>query len=484
MEYNIISRGNDTSSRHWFDSGNSIIWVVVALFVGIGLRCYFLAQPMRYDESFTFLNFVDRDLKHLFFYLRPNNHVLHSILTKATTVIWGVNPVSIRLVAFLAGTALIPLIYYFCRTIGQSGVFASIATAVFPYFVSYSTNARGYTLLVLFALFLALIGVRIVEKPSTLKVAIFSVIAAFGMLTMPSMLFPISGIYLWVIFLLNVKGYSKKYIFYTFAFPSAMISSVLTIVVYIPVILVSNGIEPIVANKFVKAQPWSEFISQICPHFQQSFIDFTRDIPGVLSVTAIMLVAIGIYGSVKQRNWPIIFILPSLIFMSILILFIKQKIPFARTWIYIIPFFILVADSGFTYITAMVSDNIQYLLKIATFCIAVFIAISLMSKNAISSYNDTGAFAEAEILVKYLKPIISTNDVLHVRTPADWPTYFYLRYHNVPQIREDENPELRREYFVVQKGQYSIGEMTNKQYITLFSIGDLTLYQAVGEDSH
>ena len=484
MEYHTFSKQTGISSRCQLVSDDDRIWVGLALLVGIGLRGYFLAQPMRYDESFTFLNFVNRDLKYLFFYPLPNNHVLHSILIKASTLIWGEHPVSIRLIAFLAGIALIPAVYCLCRTLGQSGIFASIAIAVSPYFVLYSTNARGYTLLVLFALVLALIGIQIKKKPSIVRTLLFSLIAALGMLTMPSMLFPLAGIYLWVLLLLLINGHTKKDIFYTFAVLSVLITSTLTALFYTPVILVSNGIESIVANRFVKAQPWQDFVSHAYPHFKQTYNDFTRDIPVLLVLMTMLLVAFGIKNAIKQRNWPIVLVLPSIVLTSALIFVIKQKIPFERTWIYIIPFFILVADSGFTYLIAKVSDRIKLFLKIVTLGISIFIALSVMSKNAISTYQDTGVFDEAEIVVKYLKPIISDTDSLYIKAPANWPVYFYMWYHNVPQIKQGKHPESQNEYFIIMKSKYSFAKMTNKKYISLLDIGDLTLIQALGTDTH
>ncbi|MDL1969219.1 MAG: glycosyltransferase family 39 protein [Deltaproteobacteria bacterium] len=231
-----------------------------------------------------------------------DNYALISVklqVTKVSTLVWGNHPVSIRFIAFLAGNALIPLVYILCRTLKQSGVFASITLAVFPYFVLYFTNARGYTLVVLFTLSLALIGARIAKQLSISKTASFSLVAALGMLTMPTMLFPIAGIYLWVLLLLFISGHTQKRVFYEFALPSILITSTLTALFYTPVILVSNGIQSIIANRFVKAQPWQKFISQMYPHFNQTFIDFTRDIPDVLLLVATILFAIGLYSAVK-----------------------------------------------------------------------------------------------------------------------------------------------------------------------------------------
>ena len=483
MGYNFSGTGKGTLIEFWLDPSNRIVWLILALLVGICLRAYFLAQPMRYDESYTFLNFIGQDFRQVFYYPLPNNHVLYSVLTKMPIFAWGAHPVSIRFVAFLAGITLIPLIYFLCRTLNQSGVFASFTVAVFPYFVLYSTNARGYTLLVLFTLILILIGVKIVRQLSILKVVLFSLVSALGMLTMPSMLFPIAGIYVWVLLLLLISSRPAKKVFYEFAVPSILITSILTTLFYLPVIFASNGIHSIVANRFVEAQPWQDFISEVHPHFYQTILDFTRDIPDGLILAFTVLFAIGVYRAAQQRKWPILLILPSVLLTSWILFVIKQRIPFERTWIYVIPFFILIADYGFTYVTSVVSDRMQFFLKIALLITSLCFVFSLMSKNAIANYRDTGVFAEAEIVAKYLKPIMSKNDLIHIRFPADWPVYYYLWHHNVPQVKVDGSSESRNEYFVVKKSKYSIKNITNKPYEMLIDIGDLALYRSTEVDN-
>ena len=45
-----------------------IAWLAIILGIGLVLRVYFLSQPMRYDESFSFMIFADRSWKDVFFY--------------------------------------------------------------------------------------------------------------------------------------------------------------------------------------------------------------------------------------------------------------------------------------------------------------------------------------------------------------------------------------------------------------------------------
>ena len=178
-----------SSIKSIFASRKDVIWLLLAMIIGVGIRGYFLSQPMRSDEASTFMNWVNNGFFSLFHYAVPNNHILHTLLVKASTLVWGVHPASIRLTALMAGIGLIPLTYCLCRLLNNSGIFASFTIAVFPYLISYSTNARGYSLLVLLTLALAFVVVQFTNKPSVQGVILISILASLGMLTIPTMLF-------------------------------------------------------------------------------------------------------------------------------------------------------------------------------------------------------------------------------------------------------------------------------------------------------
>ena len=481
--------------RHVVKSRSDLGWLIVVFIVAVGIRAYFLAQPMRYDESYTFLNFVNipydesKSLLHylgksiffLVYYPQPNNHVLHTILVKLSTSIWGAHPVSIRLPAFLAGLALIPVTFYLCRTLvgPRSGLLASLGVAVIPYLVLYSTMARGYALMVLFSLTVALVGVRLVSKPSLPNCALVSVLAALGMLTIPSMLFAVTGLYLWIACLLLVERRSIWAMLRHFMIPCGIMTSALTLVFYTPTIAASNGVEAIVANSFVRPLPWSDFWRQMGPHLHSAVDDFARDIPTPLLAIAIALMLAGHYAAWRKRNWPVALLLPAMLLGSIFVFFAKHSIPFARTWIYFIPFALILADSGFSYLGDMLSSRQRSYVPPIIVTLGFFYAMSLISKDTIARYPDTGYFPEASTLVKYLKPLVSTNYSVHAATPADWPTNFYLWYYEVPQEMRSRRSNGETQFFVVQKSQYSIDDLTDQPVRRLLEFDDAALYRTL-----
>jgi hypothetical protein len=455
-------------------------WIFLALIIGIAIRAYFLAQPIRYDEAYTFLEFTKQGFMNLFYYPLPNNHVLHTLLVKISTLIWGNSPVAIRLPAFLAGIASIPLIFFLSHSLKKSGIFAAISVSVFPYLILYSTIARGYSLLVLLTIALACTGVQILKRAPTARgAALLSLIAALGMLTMPSMLFPIAGIYCWLFVSFLIKGYKLRLVLTKFVLPCSLFTSIFTSILYSPVILASNGIESIISNKYVRSKPWPAFIGRVLPHFQATVGDFTRDIPAVVLFICIALAILGLIESFRKREWLLLLLLPMVLLGSAVIFFIQHAIPFARTWIYFIPFILIYLDSGFTFIVELLSGRIRFFVTVILFAAGTCAGISLVSRDAIAKYPDTGSFPEARAVVNFLEPIMNSNDLVYEKTPADYPTYFYFWAFDGNEHNGNINITPRNTFYIVEKSWYSIKDLTDNPVKKLLDLGDAAVYQAV-----
>jgi hypothetical protein len=469
--------------RHWCCSRQNISPLFLVLAIGIAVRAYFLAQPMRYDEAYTFMNYINGDFTRAFYYPIPNNHVLHTLLAKLSTSIWGAHPESIRLPAFLAGIGCIPLTFCLCRELipGKSGLFASASMAVFPYLVLYSTNARGYSIIVFLTLALMLLGARFAKKLSVELSAMLSAIAAFGLLTIPSMAFSIAGVYLWLFcaHISNGNGFGR--VLRGFVFPSAMMTLAFAAILYSPVVFVTNGLQSLVSNEFVQAQASEVFFSQVQAHFAGAVADYTRDIPPALSIFCVILVLVGMYGAAKRRNWQVFLILPSVLAAAAALLIVKHAIPYPRTWIYIIPLVLIVADAGWTYGMEKLTKPWRMAALNGMLCAGAFYAVSLISTNAIAKYPDTGNFSEARVVASFLESVITKNDAVDGIVPVDYPTYFYLWYEDMGDIRpRRERPELDR-FYVVKKSDYSIEETTRDKVVKVFEMDNAAIYKSLPE---
>jgi hypothetical protein len=87
------------------------ILAIITLLAGV-IRGLALSQPMLHDEAYTFIAFASRPFAvAISDYSLPNNHVFHTILVYLAYHLLGNQPWIIRLPAFVAGVAIIPLSY-------------------------------------------------------------------------------------------------------------------------------------------------------------------------------------------------------------------------------------------------------------------------------------------------------------------------------------------------------------------------------------
>jgi hypothetical protein len=467
-----------------FISPRQVRWLVAVLCLGVAVRGYFLVQPMRYDEASTFLTFVNGDFTRMFSYTFPNNHVLHTILVRLATSILGAHPSTIRLPAFLAGVLAIPLVFCLGRVLlrQRTAAFATIAVAVFPYLILFSTNARGYTLIVFFTLMLMLVAVLTAAAPSKASSALLSAIAALGLLTVPTMAFPIAGVYLWLTCLLLLNGNPVRSVLRDFVIPCALLTVVFSVVFYTPVILVSKGVEPVLANDYVAAQASEEFFRRLPAHLTSTFEDFSRDVPGPILFAWAVLMALGAYSTVKRRDWAILLLLPSVLAACAVLLLLKHAIPYPRTWIFLLPMALILADAGWSHCLAGLSRRLQWRIHRGFTFAAACYAVWLISTNAIAHYPDTGAFPEAKAVASHLKPIMKDGDKVHAAIPADYPLYFYLWYHNVREFRGEATQE-EATFVVVQRDNFEFDPQVQEAVVKRFDVADAAVYQVVPEET-
>src|SRR2546425_3783489 len=95
------------------------------------------------DESATFLYYASHPLPvAVSIYGSPNNHILHTVLMHLSYVIFGASEWALRLPAFLAGVAIVPLTYVVARSLGNRGaLLAAALSASAPVLIDYSTDA-------------------------------------------------------------------------------------------------------------------------------------------------------------------------------------------------------------------------------------------------------------------------------------------------------------------------------------------------------
>ena len=93
---------------------------LAALATALALRLHGLGADLNHDEAYTWQVFASRPYAEILgSYPVPNNHILHSLLVRLSTRVFGTGEIAIRLPALLAGLAAIPAVFLLGRALFQ-----------------------------------------------------------------------------------------------------------------------------------------------------------------------------------------------------------------------------------------------------------------------------------------------------------------------------------------------------------------------------
>ena len=169
----------------------------IGIMVGAGLfRMAHLGEPLRTDEATTYLFLQNRSLAEILSVYSPNNHLLHSVLVKISTSLWGPGEWAVRMPAFLAGWALIPSLGYIGRRIWgpNQGLLAAAMAGCTAWLAAYSADARGYSLAVLLLLWAFYHLWRGAEEEQRGRFFTAGVLAGLAVASVLSQLYALAGV--------------------------------------------------------------------------------------------------------------------------------------------------------------------------------------------------------------------------------------------------------------------------------------------------
>lgn len=455
-----------------FQSRLDNIGLLVALLIGTYIRAHFVDQPMRFDEASTFNLFINHDWTQVFSYLAPNNHVLHTILVKLSTVSLGNDPVAMRIPAFTFGTLCIVLMFCVSRILGGAGSFAALITATQPYLILFSTNARGYSLLVFFVLALVILGYTVALRPNLVKTIGFAFVAALGLLVMPTMAFPLTGIYCWLVWVAYKNGVSFKEFFLRHWIPGGIAIILLTGLLYTPVIL-HSGLASIVNNEYVSAGTVETFITGLRWHLESTTRQFLRDLPTAFSLLLLAVTSFGIYRAYQTSGNRITSLVLSCLISAALLLLIKLRIPFDRTWIYFIPLLAIATDFGVNDVLTRVRRKTRFALYSVAVIAAIGLASELTKTGAIRQNTETGIFPAGPAIGRYLATHMQTGDGLFIECCENYSLFYYLSLYGSTRYTYSPEHANQDNYYVVPNGK-QLKSITTEQSLDMIFEADGT----------
>ena len=402
--------------------------LTIVLAIGVALRVLYLAQPIRYDEAVTYMYFVRLPwAEALSNYAYPNNHLFHTLLAKSSVTVLGNSPWALRLPAFLAGIVVVPAAYAAVRALygARAALVAAGLVASSGVLVLYSTNARGYSLVVLAFLLLVLLAIRLREKSENADWLVFAVVAALGLWTVPVMLYPlgcVAGWYALSSLLENRYGDLKR------LGVALAVAGFLTILLYWPVFS-QSGVAAVTRNKFVAPSPWFDFFSELPGTLAQALRSWGLGLPPML---ALLLLAAALFALANHRRLSTLRIgIPLTAFVwSAWLLVVNHRAPFPRTWLWLVPIAAGLAAAGLLAALERFGERGRRIAHQGAPLLAVVLTVacgfSVVTSFAVLLTRDTGTYRDAEEAAVMLRSFVRPRDRIIAAIPTNGPLEYYL----------------------------------------------------------
>jgi hypothetical protein len=422
---------------------------------GATVRLLLLQQPMRLDESATYVLLASKSLHECFTnYLAANNHPLHTLLVHFVATSIGREPWCLRLPSFIAGIAVLPATYalYSALVDRATGAVACALAGASSSLVEYGTNARGYSLQTLFVLVFLLLATKLVRAPTRGAWVGFCAAAVLAFYTLPTTLYCFAGAALWM--LLSARKDEAREDRLRFAgrvVLASVIVAATTAALYAPFVAAS-GLDAVVANRWVKPLSPGALLAAVPEMFGRYARFFTRGFAApVLAVLGACLVA-GVNGFRRVARFRVdpaaVAVLAALAMMLV-----QRVLPPERVLLPLVPLVLGTCAVGARWCVAGAVHRWPSILEgsaariagaLGPLVIGVALAASTLASGAAYQTVDQVTFRDAEPLTEVLAGILRDDDVVYVHPDAYIVLAYYFGIRGVPTKYLYAYPERRR----------------------------------------
>ncbi len=406
------------------------ICLIVIVLIGAVLRVAALKRPLENDEAYTYLQYVIRPLSGaLGDYSDPNNHLFHTLLAHFTTQLFGRHVYALRLPAFLAGVAMIPLMYLVTNRLFsvRAGLLSAAIIAGSGYMIDYSSDARGYTLITLGMLLMLCYADSAVKHDRFVHWMGLSLAMALSVYTIPSMAYAVVGVAAWVVaeIYFGHRAALKPLLLHAlFTFASGL---VMTLLLYLPVLL-RTGVNAIVANRYVGNRSLMNGEESMLQSLGQTWADWHTCIawPLVALLVVGLLAAIYRYRTLATHTVPIL--VPCII-VAIGFVLKQWIVPMPRLWIYLLPVYLAMASSGIVWLiqqlpAAFRLPRLALAIPLLSFLLLICLALSTYASLRTEIDNPASSYQ----LSRYLMSHLTVGDAIAAHGMKMTPilAYYYM----------------------------------------------------------
>jgi 4-amino-4-deoxy-L-arabinose transferase-like glycosyltransferase len=434
------------------------LWLALAI-VGLTLaallaRLPFLSRPMQHDESYTFVTFASAPLKEaLSDYSLPNNHLFHTLLVHISYVLFGDSPWAVRLPALLAGILIVPAVYGLARRLYNpySAILVAALAAAAPVLISYSTNARGYTILAVLTLLTWSLGTYVRQQANAAAWLLLGILGALGFYTVPVFLNPFGILFTWLLIsaLFGDTGpaYQTRWRFLGWMVAAGMVTILLTTLLYLPVFSVS-GLHAVFGNSFVESLSFNDFRQTFPGRMIETWQEWTQGVSPLLTGCLVFGLALSLvfHRRISAVRVPtqfaaVVWLAPEML--------IQRPNPWPKIWLALLPVVLIWCAAGWMAPWLLFRRSNT---RLATWAAGVSIAAVLVSGAGycLTAGPVAAQTGPVEQSVQYLRSHLVAGDVVVVSPPDDAPIWYYWRYYKLPATYiQPKNQRFQRAYVLI-----------------------------------
>ncbi len=425
--------------KNFLMPGSRPLLVLIAL-CGLLLRIGGLNKPVEYDEAYTVVEFSSRSWWAVISdYSLPNNHILHSLLVRASLLSFGQHAWSIRLPALLAGLGMIVAAYFLGKALysRETGLVAAALVAYFPEMLRFSTTARGYTLVGLFSLLIFWLAQRAVRQPGPRNWILMAVCSSLGLWTIPIMLYPAGGAYLWT----ALEGPRNRK-FFAGWLASGLGTGLLTGLLYSPA-LVFSGWRRVLANGFVQPVDAKKYFDWLLvSRLRDTWGSWTNHLPWLLTAILVggFLLSLILHRKIGSSRWSLPLIL--LAECTLLVLTRRPEV-FDRFWFWLLAPLLVWSAGGLVETVRLlpgrrpIGPTVLIWLSVAGLVISTAASLPQLTQNLDKVSNTQ---ASASYIAQQLQP----GDVVLVGYPNNAALWYYLMELGVPRTAWQADANAKR----------------------------------------
>lgn len=399
--------------------------LVAVVAAGLVARLLLIGEPMRYDESFSFVQYASSSIRHIVTaFDAPNNHILGSLAEHAALKALGNHVWTVRVPSLVAGVALIAAVYLAARALHsrRAALWAAALTAGYAPLVDYSVNGRGYALGTLFTVTALWLAARLLDRPRRTREWIaLGACFVLAVYSVPTFAFAVATVAGWMaaVVLLRRDRATAVRLALTLA-ASAGVAAAL----YIPTFGQAGW-------------DWASVIGQgsgsVGDVAERVWDHWSRAVPHPLDWLVLAGFAVSLALHRRLARHPLPLVLPALA-VPLAAVALDRAGPFERTWLYLLPLYLIGAGAGLAHLTERIMARVPRAAP-AIPVTAVAVAVALAAAAVDHGETDPTQLPSSDNdIVGFLKRERQPGEavVLDPASVAPASVYYLVRDHYTP----------------------------------------------------